>query len=127
MNQKGVLTAALKYFDSWTLIGSLRRRKWSNTGGDLGGELLEGNLMVFSQAEDTKRKKERRVCCGGRRPGSLRYSITHRKEMKGWCQLRWKDRIQAKDTLGRRKQIYCLVLTLEDLLWFCLLLALVRF
>ena len=35
-NQRGLLIAGLQCFDSWTLVVSLRRRKWTN---DLGGQL----------------------------------------------------------------------------------------
>jgi hypothetical protein len=30
VNQRGLLIARLHYFDSWTLVVSLRRKKWAN-------------------------------------------------------------------------------------------------
>jgi hypothetical protein len=37
LSQPGLLIAGLQYFDSLTLLVSLRRRKWTNKGIDLGG------------------------------------------------------------------------------------------
>lgn len=34
--KRGLLIAGLQYFESWTLVVSLRRRKWSNEEIDLG-------------------------------------------------------------------------------------------
>lgn len=33
----GLVIAGLQYFDSWTLVVSLRRRKWPNKGIDIAG------------------------------------------------------------------------------------------
>jgi hypothetical protein len=38
-SQRGLLFAGIKYFDSWTLVVNLRRRKWPNKGIDLAGWL----------------------------------------------------------------------------------------
>ena len=51
MSQKGLSIAGLQYFDSWTSVGSLRRRKRLKKGLDLCGQLWECNLTVFSKAE----------------------------------------------------------------------------
>jgi hypothetical protein len=37
VSQRGLLIAKLQCFDSWTLVVSLKRRKWPNKGIDLGG------------------------------------------------------------------------------------------
>jgi hypothetical protein len=34
-----ILIAGLQYVDIWTLMDSLRRRKWPNKGVELGGQL----------------------------------------------------------------------------------------
>lgn len=34
--QRGLLVAGLQHSDSWTLVVSLRRRKWPHKGIDLG-------------------------------------------------------------------------------------------
>ena len=36
VNQRGLLITGVQYFNNWTLVISHRRRKWSNTGIDLG-------------------------------------------------------------------------------------------
>jgi hypothetical protein len=36
MSQRGLLIGGLQYFDSWTLVVSLRRKKWINKGIGLG-------------------------------------------------------------------------------------------
>jgi hypothetical protein len=33
--QRGLMTAGLQYFDSWTLVVSLKGRKWPTEGIDL--------------------------------------------------------------------------------------------
>jgi hypothetical protein len=35
VNQRGLLIAGLDYFESWTLVVNLRKRKWPNKEIDL--------------------------------------------------------------------------------------------
>lgn len=57
--------------------------------------------------------------------GPLRYSIIHRKERVVSGEVEGQDTGQGHTSQG--KLIDCLVLTVRELLWFCLSLVLVRF